>query len=110
MNARTLAALALSAAVGAFAFAPIHAQDAVPASSSTAMSHDAMPSRDAMHSDAMKMKPDAMKHDAMTSRTMHHDGMMKQDGAMKMKKDDAMKMRKDDAMKPAAGDAMSSGG
>lgn len=96
MNARTLAALALSAAVGAVAFAPAHAQDTMAASSSTAMSHGAMPSGDAMHKDSMKMKKDAMK-----SKAMHHDDMMK--------KDDAMKMKKDDMMKKDAGDAMSGG-
>ena len=92
MNARTLAALALSATVGAFAFAPAHAQDTMAASSSTAMSHGAMQSKDAMHKDGMKMKKDAMK-----SKAMHHDGMMK------TKKDDAMKTKKH------AGKAMSGG-
>ena len=72
MNARTLAGLALSAAVGAFVFVPVHAQDAMAASSSTAMSHKAMQSKDAMHQGGMKMKKDAMK-----SKAMHHDGMMK---------------------------------
>ena len=100
MNARTLAALALSAAVGAFAFAPAHAQDAIAASSSTAMSHDAMQSKnamkDSMHKDDMKMKKDAMKHGAMKHKAMKHDGTMKKDDATKMKQD--------------AGDAMSSGG
>jgi len=99
MNARTLAVLALSTAVGAFTCAPIHAQDAMAASSSTAMSHDAMHSRGAMkgsmHSDGMMMKneamkPGAMKHGAMKSGAMRHDGM-------KMKKDDAMKMKRDAA-------------
>ena len=100
MNARTLAALALSAAVGAFAYAPAHAQDAMPASSGSAMSHDAMQSKDAMkgsmHKDDMKMEKDAMKRGAMKHKTMKHDGAMKKDDAMKMKKD--------------AGDAMSNGG
>jgi len=59
VNARTLAALALSASLGAFAFAPAHARDAMAASSSTAMSHDAM------HKDGMTMKKDdAMKKGA----------------------------------------------
>ena len=96
MNARTLATLALSAAVGTFALAPAFAQDAMPAGSSSAMSHDAMQSKDAMkgamHKDGMKTKKDAMK-----SKAMQHDG------AMKMKKDDAMKMKKD------AGDATGGG-
>jgi hypothetical protein len=95
MNARTLAALALSAAVGTFAFAPAHAQDTMAASSSSAMSHEAMQSKDAMkgsmHKDAMKMKKDTMK-----SKAMKHDATMKKGDAMKMKQD--------------AGDAMSSGG
>ncbi|MEW9623642.1 pentapeptide MXKDX repeat protein [Rhodanobacter geophilus] len=99
MNARTLAALALSAAVGAFAFAPAFAQDAMPASAGTAMSHQAMSSKDAMkgsmHRDDM-MKNDAMKPGAMKSRAMQHGDKMKKDGAMKMKQD--------------AGGAMSSGG
>ena len=70
MNARTLAALALSAAVGAFAFAPAIAQDAMPASAGSAMSHKAMQSKDAMkgsmHKDDMMMKKDAMKPGAMS--------------------------------------------
>lgn len=99
MNTRTLAALALSVAVGAFAIAPAFAQDAMPASSGTAMSHDAMQSKDAMkgsmHKDDM-MKKDAMKPGAMKSKAMKSDATMKKDDAMKMK--------------PNAGDAMSSGG
>ncbi|MDE1893676.1 MAG: pentapeptide MXKDX repeat protein [Xanthomonadaceae bacterium] len=93
MNARTLAALALSAAVGAFA--PVHAQQATAASSGTAMSHEAMHAsramKDTMHKDGMdmkmKMKKDAMDHGAMKPKAMKHDGMMKKGDAMKMKKD-----------------------
>ncbi|MEW9573098.1 pentapeptide MXKDX repeat protein [Rhodanobacter sp. Si-c] len=104
MNARILATLALSAAVGAFAFAPAFAQDAMPAASGSAMSHGAMQSKDAMkgsmHKDAMKgsMHKDAMKmkKDSMKSKAMKQDATMKKGDAMKMKKD--------------AGDAMSSGG
>lgn len=96
MNARTLALIALSTAVGAFAWAPVRAQDAMAASSSSAMPHDAMHSSGAMkgsmHEGGMKMKPGAMKPGAM----QHH--------GMKMKQGDAMKMKRD-----AAG-AMSSGG
>lgn len=96
MNARMLATLALSATVGAFALAPAFAQDAMPASSGTVMSHQAMHSGDAMkgsmHKDGMKMKKEAMKS-----------GAMQHDGAMKMEKHDAVKMKKD------AGDAMSGG-
>ncbi|MBD8898132.1 pentapeptide MXKDX repeat protein [Rhodanobacter sp. DHG33] len=95
MNARTLAVLALSASIGAFAFAPVHAQDAMAASSSSAMPHKAMQPMDSMHKDGAAMKPGAMK--------------MKKGDAMKMKKDDAMKMKKDDAMKSDAGGAMSGG-
>jgi pentapeptide MXKDX repeat protein len=102
MNARTLAALAVSAVVGAFA--PAFAQDAMTAGSGSSMSHDAMQGKDAMkasmHKDGM-MKKDAMKHDAMKSKAMKHDGMMKNDDAMKK---DAMKMKKD------GGDAMGNGG
>lgn len=95
MNARTLAVLGFAAAVGAFASAPVHAQDTMAGSSSSAMAHDAM------HKDDMKMKkdamkPDSMKHGAMKSKAMHK-------GDMKMKKDDATKMKQD------AGDAMKSG-
>lgn len=116
MNARTLAVIALSTAIGAFAWAPVRAQDAMAASSSTAMPHDAMHSSGAMkgsmHEGGMKMKQDAMKpgamkpgamkpavmkHGAMKSGAMQHHGM-------KMKQGDAMKMKRD-----AAG-AMSSGG
>jgi pentapeptide MXKDX repeat protein len=104
MNARTLAALAVSAVVGAFAFVPAFAQDAMTAGSGSSMSHDAMQGKDAMkasmHKDGM-MKKDAMKHDAMKSKVMKHDGMMKKDDAMKK---DAMKMKKD------GGDAMGNGG
>ncbi len=104
MNARTLAALALSAAVGVFAYAPTHAQDAMPASAGTAMSPPAMSSKDAMqgamHKDDMKMKPDAMKPDAMKHGAMKHKAMQH----------DGMKMKKDDTMKKDAGDAMSNGG
>ena len=100
MNARTLATLALSAAVGAFAYAPVHAQDATPASSSSAMSHEAMQSgnamKDSMHKDEMKMKKDAMKPGAMKSKAMKHGDRMKKGDATKMKHD--------------AGDAMNSGG
>jgi hypothetical protein len=100
MNARTLAALALSAAVGAFACTPVHAQDATPASSGSAMSHGAMQSGNAMkgsmHKDEMKMKKDAMKPGAMKSKAMKHGDQMKKDDAMKMKHD--------------AGDAVNSGG
>ena len=122
MNARTLATLALSAAIGTFAIASVHAQDAMAAGSSSALPHAAMPSSDAMHKDAMQMKKDAMhkdampmkkgamhkgampmKKDAMKSKPMQHDGMMKKDGAMPMQKDDAMKMQRD------TGDAMSGG-
>lgn len=90
MNTRTFAVFALAAAVGAFAFAPAHAQDSMAASSSTAMAHEAMPAKD-----GMMMKKDAMKHDAMKHKAMKKDGMMKKHDAMKMKKD--------------AGDAMSGG-
>jgi hypothetical protein len=100
MNARTLAAFALSAAVGAFAFAPAFAQDVMPAGSGTAMSHQAMSSKNAMkgsmHKDGMMMKKDAMKPGAMKSQAMKHGATMKKDDAMKMKQD--------------AGSAMGNGG
>ena len=111
MNARTLALIALSTAVGAFAWAPVRAQDAMAASSSTAMPHDAMHSSGAMkgsmHEGGMKMKQDAMKPDAMKPAVMKHGAMKSgamQHHGMKMKQGDAMKMKRD-----AAG-AMSSGG
>jgi pentapeptide MXKDX repeat protein len=102
MNARTLAALALAAVVGAAA--PAFAQDAMTAGSGSSMSHDAMQGKDAMkasmHKDGM-MKKGAMKHDAMTSGAMKHDRMMKKGTAMKA---GAMKMKKD------GDDAMGNGG
>ena len=134
MNARTLATLALSAAIGTFAIASVHAQDAKAAGSSSALPHAAMPSSDAMHKDCMQMHKDAMHKDCMQMHkdtmhkdgmpmkmgAMHKDGMPMEKGAMKsksmqhdgmMKKDGAMPMQKDDAMKMQrdTGDAMSGG-
>ena len=63
MNAR-LATLLVAAMTCGFAAAPVFAQDAMPASSSTAMSHDSM-------------KHDSMKHDSMKHDSMKHASMMK---------------------------------
>jgi pentapeptide MXKDX repeat protein len=95
MNVRLATLLAAAMSCG-LATTAVFAQDTMAASSSTAMSHDAMKA-DSMKHDAMK--PDAMKHDSMKMDGMKH-------GAMKH---DAMKKgtMKKDAMKK---DAMSSGG
>lgn len=85
MNTRMLSALSIAAVLGAFACTPALAQNAMPASSSSAMSHDSM------HGDAMmkkdSMKHGMMKHDAMMKKdAMHHGAMKKHGDSMKMKK------------------------
>lgn len=91
MNARMFAALPFALAIGLFACAPALAQDAMPASSSSSMSHDGMQHQgamqDSMHKHGM-MKKDAMLGGAMKHAAMHHDTKMKQGDSMKMKQDD----------------------
>ena len=97
MNARVALILATAMTCGLAATA-VFAQDAMPASAGTAMSHDAM-QKAPMKSDAMKSG--SMKMDASKSNMMHKDAM----------KSDAMKpdaMKKDSMKKD--GSAMSSGG
>ena len=88
MNARMFAALPFAIAVGLFACAPALAQNAMPASSGSTMSHDSMHKnamKDPMHKHGMMMKKDAMHSDTMKHTTMHHGAMMKKDDSMKMK-------------------------
>jgi len=89
MNARMSAALSLAIAIGVLASAPALAQDAMPASAGSTMSHDGMQHKgamkDSMHKHGM-MKKDAMHGHMMKHTTMHHDTMMKKGDSMKMKK------------------------
>ena len=90
MNARMFAALPFAIAIGIFASTAALAQNAMPASSSSAMSHDGMQHKGAMkgsmHKHGMMMKKDAMHGDMMKHTSMHHDTMMKKGDSMKMKK------------------------
>ena len=101
MNARMFAALPLALAIGVLFGAPALAQDAMPASSASTMSHDGMQHKDAMkgsmHKHGMMMKKDAMhggtmKHTGMQHTGMHHDAMTKKNDSMKMKKADSEPM------------------
>lgn len=89
MNARMVAALPFALAIGLFACTPALAQDAMPASSSSSMSHDSMhrqgAMQDSMHKHGTMMKKHAMQGDAMQHTAMHHDTMMKKGDSMKMK-------------------------
>jgi pentapeptide MXKDX repeat protein len=89
MNARMSAALSLAIAIGVLASAPALAQDAMPASAGSTMSHDGMQHKgamkDSMHKHGM-MKKGAMHGDMMKHTAMHHDTMMKKGDSMKMKK------------------------
>ena len=89
MNARMLAVLPFAIAIGVLASAPALAQDAMPASSASAMSQDGMQHKDAMKDSMHKhgmMKNDAMHGDTMKHMAAHHGKMMKKDDSMKMKK------------------------
>ena len=92
MKARMFAALPFAIAMGVLAGAPALAQDAMPASSGSAMSQDGMQHKDAMkgsmHKHGTMMKKDAMHGDTMKHPTAHHGAMMKKDDSMK--KDGAM--------------------
>ena len=88
MNARVAFLLVTALSCG-LATTAVFAQDAMPASASTAMSHDAMQKApmksDAMKSGSMKMdasKSNMMHKDAMKPAAMKSDAMKKDDGAM----------------------------
>jgi hypothetical protein len=90
MSARMFAALPFALAIGLFACTPALAQDAMPASSSSSMSHDSMHRQGAsMQKHGMMMKKNAMQGDAMQHKAMHHDTMMKHGDSMKMKQDES---------------------
>lgn len=100
MNARMLTSLCLAAAIGVCASATTFAQDAMPASAGSAMSHDSMHKdmmKGSMHGHGTMMKKDAMRHGAMKH------------GAM-MEKGDSMKMNSTKMKKKAEGIPASSGG
>lgn len=97
MNARMFAALPFAIAISVLASTSALAQDAMPASSASAMSQDGM-----QHKDAMK---DSMhKHGMMKNDAMHGDTHMAAHHGKMMKKGDSMKM------KQGATEPMSSGG
>ena len=105
MNARMLTSLCLAAAIGVCASATTFAQDAMPASAGSAMSHDSMHKdmmKGSMHGHGTMMKKHAMQHGAMKHAAMHH-------GAM-MEKGDSMKMNSTKMKKKAEGIPASSGG
>lgn len=90
MNARMFAALPFAVVIGLFASTPVLAQNAVPASAGSSMSHDNMQHKDAMkdsmHKHGTMMKKDGMHGDTMKHMSMRHGAMMKKDDSMKMKK------------------------
>lgn len=103
MNARMFAALPLAIAIGVLASAPALAQDAMPASSGSAMSPEGMQHKDAMkgsmHKHGTMMKKDAMQGGTMKHKAMHHDTMMKKDAMQ----GDAMKMKHGDSAPASSG-------